>query len=271
MERMQGDTARNIEVDVAATGFVVAAGHRLEYRTIPATRAGAPVLVFLHEGLGSRDLWREFPDRVAERTGCAALVYSRYGFGRSDLLTGRRGPEYLDVEALEALPEVLARFRIERPVLIGHSDGGTIALMHAAAGRWPVRGMVVMAPHIFVEEVTLEGIRQAKAAFTAGPLRRGLAPWHLDVDATFAGWADVWLTPAFHDWTIEPRLGGIRCPLLLIQGELDQYGSPEQVRATARRVSGPAEVMLIPGCGHGPHVEQEALVLGAIAEFVMDL
>jgi pimeloyl-ACP methyl ester carboxylesterase len=250
---------------------VTAVGHRLEYRTIPAARPGLPVLVFLHEGLGSRDLWRDWPDRVAERTGCAALLYSRYGFGKSDPLTARRGPEYLEVEALEALPEVLAHFGIERPVLIGHSDGGTIALIHAAAGRWPVRGMVIMAPHIFVEEVTLEGIRQAKAAFTAGGLRRKLAPWHTDVDATFSGWADVWLTAEFHDWNIEPQLSGITCPVLLVQGELDQYGSPEQVHATARRVSGPAEVMLIPECGHAPHVEQEELVLGAIERFVAGL
>jgi pimeloyl-ACP methyl ester carboxylesterase len=256
---------------VASTGFVTAAGHRLEYRTIPASRPGLPALVFLHEGLGSRDLWRDWPDRVAEHTGCAALLYSRYGFGESDPLTAQRGPEYLDVEALEALPEVLACFGIGRPILIGHSDGGTIALIHAAAGRWPVRGMVIMAPHIFVEDVTLEGIRDAKTAFTSGALRRGLAPWHTDVDATFSGWADVWLTPAFHDWTIEPRLGGITCPVLLIQGELDQYGSPEQILAIARRVSAPAEVMLIPGCGHTPHVERAEPVLGAIARFVESL
>ena len=263
---MQGGGGRGIWFDSAATGFLVAAGHRLEYRTIAATRTVGPVLVFLHEGLGSRDLWREFPDRVAERTGCAALVYSRYGFGRSDPLTRQRGPEYLDIEALEALPEVLAHFGIERPILIGHSDGGTIALIHAAAGRWPVRGLVIMAPHIFVEDVTLEGIRQAKAAFTTGGLRRKLAPWHTDVDATFSGWADVWLTVEFHDWSIEPRLTGITCPVLLIQGELDRYGS--QVNATARLVSGPAEVMLIPKCGHAPHVEREELVVGAIVRFV---
>lgn len=268
---MQGGGGRDGRFDAAATGFLVAAGHRLEYRTIAARRSGGPVLVFLHEGLGSRDLWRAFPDRVAEHTGHAALVYSRYGFGRSDPLTSQRGPEYLEVEALEALPEVLAHFGIERPVLIGHSDGGTIALIHAAAGRWRVRGMVIMAPHIFVEEITLEGIRQAKAAFAAGGLRRKLAPWHTDVDATFSGWADVWLTAEFHDWNIEPRLSGITCPVLLIQGELDQYGSPAQVHATARRVSGPAEVMLIPACGHAPHVEQVELVLGAIERFVAGL
>ncbi|HEX5817472.1 MAG TPA: alpha/beta hydrolase [Gemmatimonadales bacterium] len=228
------------------------------------------MLVFLHEGLGSRDLWRDWPDRVAERTGCAALVYSRYGFGKSDPLTAQREPDYLDVEAYEALPEVLAHFGIDRPVLIGHSDGGTIALIHAAAGRWPVRGMVIMAPHIFIEEVTLEGIRQAKQAFTAGGLRRKLAPWHTDVDATFAGWADLWLTSEFHDWTIESRLGGITCPVLLIQGELDQYGSPEQILAIARRVSGPAEVMLLAGCGHAPHVERAEEVLGAIDRFVSE-
>jgi pimeloyl-ACP methyl ester carboxylesterase len=226
------------------------------------------VLVFLHEGLGSRDLWRDWPDRVAERTGCAALLYSRYGFGKSDPLTAQRGPTYLEVEALNALPEVLAHFGIERPVLIGHSDGGTIALIHAASGRWPVQGMVIMAPHIFIEDVTLEGIRQAKTAFSSGGLRRKLVPFHTDVDATFSGWADVWLTPEFHHWTIEPRLSGITCPVLLIQGELDQYGSPEQILAIARRVSGPAEVMLLPGCGHAPHVERAEEVLETIARFV---
>ena len=255
----------------SATGFLVAAGRRLEYRTIAARRPDLPVLVFLHEGLGSRDQWRDFPDRVAERTGSAALVYSRYGYGRSEARSGQRGPEYLEVEALESLPEVLAHFRIERPVLVGHSDGGSIALMHAAAAPRPPRGRVIMAPHIFVEEVTLEGIRRAKEAFDAGTLRRGLAPWHDDVDATFAGWADVWLTPEFHDWTIEERLGAIRCPLLLVQGELDQYGSPEQVLGIARRVSGPSEVMLIPDCGHAPHVERADEMVEVIAGFVEDL
>ena len=229
------------------------------------------MLVFLHEGLGSRDLWKDFPDTVAERTGCAAVLYSRYGFGRSDPLERQRGPEYLDIEALEALPDVLAHFGITRPVLIGHSDGATIALMHAAAGRWPVRGMVIMAPHIFVEDVTLEGVRQAKAAFDGGGLRRKLAPHHRDVDATFSGWADVWLTSAFHDWSIEERLSGITCPVLLIQGELDQYGSPEQILRTARRVSGPSEVLLLPQCGHAPHVERAAEVLEVIAAFVARL
>lgn len=226
------------------------------------------MLLFLHEGLGSRDLWKEWPDRVARRTGCAAVLYSRYGFGGSDPLAAQRRPDYLDVEALEALPDVRAHFGLERPIIIGHSDGGTIALMHAADGRWPVRGMVVMAPHIFVENVTLEGVRQAKAAWEAGGLRRRLSSWHTDADATFAGWADLWLTPEFHDWSIESRLEGITCPLLLIQGELDQYGSPEQLLATARRAQGPSEVMLLAGCGHVPHLEREEEVLDAIAAFV---
>ena len=152
-------------------------------------------------------------------------------------------------------------------MLVGHSDGATIALMFAADGR-PVDRMVIMAPHILVEPVTLEGIRQAKRAFDAGGLRRKLAPWHTEVDATFSGWADVWLTPAFHDWTIEDRLARIACPLLLIQGELDQYGSPEQILGIARRAAGPWEVMLLPEVGHAPHVERAGEVLEAIAGFV---
>jgi pimeloyl-ACP methyl ester carboxylesterase len=224
-------------------------------------------LLFLHEGLGSAGLWRDFPDRVAERTGCAALVYSRYGFGGSDPLTPPHGPDF-EVEALEALPQVRERLGISEPVLIGHSDGATIALIHAAAGRWPVRGMVLMAPHVLVEDVTLAGIQQARAAYQSGNLRRSLQPWHTDVDATFAGWIDLWLEPAFRQWSIVDRLPAITCPVLLIQGEQDQYGTPEQVHEIARRVSGPAALRVLPQCGHAPHVERREEVLDAIAEFV---
>lgn len=248
--------------------FLTAAGHRLEYRWVPPGRPGAPPLVFLHDGLGSAELWRDFPDRLAARTGAGALVYSRYGFGRSDALREPRGLDYLDTEALQALPGVLAHLGIERPVLIGHSDGATIALIFAADGRWPVRGVISEAAHVFVEDQSLRGIREAREAFHAGPLRHKLARYHDDVDGVFAGWADVWLRPAFRRWTIEARLSRIGCPVLAIQGGDDHYGTPAQVEAICRGVGARAEALLIPGCGHAPHLERPEVVLEAMARFV---
>jgi pimeloyl-ACP methyl ester carboxylesterase len=248
--------------------FLAAAGHRLEYRWIPPARPASPTLVLLHEALGSVELWRDFPDRLAARAGCGTLVYSRYGLGRSEPLAELRGLDYLDGEALVALPEVLRRVSITDPVLVGHSDGATIALIHAADGRWPVRGLVLMAPHVFVEEVTLDGIRRARSAYQAGRLRERLARYHADVDASFAGWAEVWLRPEFRKWNIEARLARIGCPVLVVQGEADPYGTAAQVEAIRRGVAGPAEVLLLPGCGHAPHLEQGERVLEAVAQFI---
>ncbi|HET7600739.1 MAG TPA: alpha/beta hydrolase [Gemmatimonadales bacterium] len=251
--------------------FLRAAGHRLEYRWIPPARAGAATLVFLHEGLGSAALWGEFPDRLAARTGSGALVYSRYGFGRSDPLAQQRTRNYLHDEALEALPAVLADRRIERPVLVGHSDGATIALIYAALAGAPVRGLVLEAAHVFVEDATIRGIERARAAYAAGTLRERLAPHHADVDATFRGWADVWLASEFREWNIEDVLPRVRCPALVIQGEDDQYGTIAQVEAIRDGVSGPVELMLIHGSGHAPHVDRAGLVLDATARFIARL
>jgi pimeloyl-ACP methyl ester carboxylesterase len=248
--------------------YLVAAGRRLEYRWIPAARRDVPPLVFLHEGLGSVALWSDFPDRLAAATGSGALIYSRYGFGRSDRLREPRSPDYLEREALEALPAVLEDRGIERPVLIGHSDGATIALIHAAAGRWPVRGLVLEAPHVFVEDVTIRGIERARAEYDAGRLRGKLQPWHEDVDATFRGWADLWLLPGFRAWNIERILPGIHCPVLVIQGEEDRYGTAAQLEAIERGARGRVETMMLPSCGHAPHAEQPEIVLAAMARFI---
>jgi pimeloyl-ACP methyl ester carboxylesterase len=248
--------------------FLVAAGRRLEYRWIPATRRDAPPLVFLHEGLGSAALWSDFPDRLAAATGSGALIYSRYGFGRSEPLREPRTSDYLEREALDALPAVLEDRGIERPVLVGHSDGATIALIHAAAGRWPARGLVLEAPHVFVEDVTIRGIERARAEYGAGRLRGKLQPWHEDVDATFRGWADLWLLPGFWAWNIERMLPGICCPMLVIQGEKDQYGTAAQLEAIARGASGPVETRMLAGCGHAPHAEQPEIVLEAMEGFI---
>ena len=248
--------------------YLVAAGRRLEYRWIPATRRDAPPLVFLHEGLGSLALWSAFPDRLAAATGSSALIYSRYGFGRSEPLHEPRTPDYLEREALDALPAVLEDRGIERPVLVGHSDGATIALIHAAAGRWPVCGLVLEAPHVFVEDATIRGIERARAEYDAGRLREKLQPWHEGVDATFRGWADLWLMPGFRAWNIERMLPGIRCPVLVIQGEQDRYGTAAQLEAIERGAGGPVETMMLANCGHAPHAEQPEIVLAAMTRFI---
>jgi pimeloyl-ACP methyl ester carboxylesterase len=254
-----------------APRYLVAHGRRLEYRWIAPRDRGKPPLVLLHEGLGSAELWRDFPDRLAARTGAGALVYSRYGYGRSDVLGAPRNIHYLEHEALTSLPAVLAALRIGSPVLIGHSDGASIALIHAADGRWPVRGLVLEAPHVLVEDVTLQGIAEARSAYESGTLRDRLRPWHTDVDATFNGWADVWLEPRFRAWNIERHLPGIRCPSLVIQGQDDRYGTLAQVEAIQRGNGGPVETLTLPDCGHAPHAERADEVLHAMAGFVATL
>jgi pimeloyl-ACP methyl ester carboxylesterase len=255
--------------------FVVAGGHRLEYRWIrpAAARAhpGRPPLVFLHEGLGSVALWKTFPDRVAEATGCAALVFSRYGYGKSDKLTAPRTVDYMHREALETLPDLFAKLDIHAPILIGHSDGASIALLHAGAGRWPVRAIVAMAPHVFVEDITVTSIAQVKVTFETTDLVHKLGRRHDDPVSTFWGWNDIWLHPAFRQWNIESCLSSITCPMLLIQGADDQYGTLAQLDAIASQVRGPVERTILPDCAHSPHVDQKEATLEAIARFVARL
>ena len=254
------------------TGFVEARGHRLEFErldpTLPAP-AGSPVLVLLHEGLGSVALWKDFPRQLVNATGCSAIVYSRYGYGRSARLTAPRAVDYMHREALEVLPEVLSKLGVVEPLLVGHSDGASIALIHAA--RHPVRGLVAMAPHVFVEDVTVESIAQAKIAFETTNLADRLGRYHDDVESTFRGWNDIWLHPDFRRWNIEACLPDIRCPVLLIQGEDDQYGTIAQTDAIARQVSGPVDTVMLAGCAHSPHVDQTAATIEAIAAFARSL
>ena len=253
--------------------FVQAGGHRLEYVTCAPGRlsdtaaATRPTLVFLHEGLGSVALWKSFPLEVAEASGCPALLYSRYGYGKSDRLLAPRTVDYMHREALDVLPEVLDRLGIDNPILVGHSDGASIALIHAGAGKRPVCGVVAMAPHVFVEDITVQSIAEAGETFRTTDLPQRLGRYHDDVASTFRGWNDIWLHPDFRRWNIEEVLPGIRCPLLLIQGEDDQYGTAAQVEAIARMVSGPVETLLLPDCAHSPHHEQKDVTLAAIVEF----
>src|SRR5688572_28022980 len=188
---------------------VSAAGHALEYQWIEGSE---PTLVFLHEGLGSIGQWRDFPERVARATGCRALVYDRYGYGKSEVLQEKRvGVDFMHREGLVALPEILSQLKIEKPILIGHSDGASIALIHA--GRHAVRGVAVMAPHVFIEDICIDSIQQAKKQFETTDLPQRLGKYHRDARKTFHLWADAWLDPAFRDWNIEAYLPGIRCPV----------------------------------------------------------
>jgi pimeloyl-ACP methyl ester carboxylesterase len=250
-----------------APSFVDVAGHRLEYRRLAGRDPSAPTLVFLHEGLGSLALWHGFPQRVVDATGCPAVVYSRHGYGRSDPLAGPRALDYLEREGRVGLQAFLGALAIDDPLLVGHSDGASIALIHAATGA-PVRGIVAMAPHVFVEEITIAGLRATRHAYGTTDLRARLARWHEDGDATFHGWNDVWLDPRFRDWTIESLLPSVRCPLLLIQGEGDEYATLAQLDAIAALAAGPTEMLALADCGHTPWKDQADVVAAAIARFV---
>jgi pimeloyl-ACP methyl ester carboxylesterase len=243
-------------------------GRRIEVRTITGEPARPP-LVFLHEGLGSVATWRGFPARVAEVTGCPALVYSRYGYGGSDLLEAPFAVDYMHREAQEALPELLARLGVERPILVGHSDGASIALIYAGTHPEAVRGLVALAPHVFVEDLSVRSIAEAKVAFETTEMPQKLARYHTDARRTFYGWNDVWLHPDFRRWNIEAYLPRIRCPVLAVQGEDDEYGTMAQIETIAARVAGPCELVRIPACGHRLHRDQHDLTLDAIAHFVM--
>lgn len=229
---------------------------------------GGPTLVFLHEGLGSLSIWRDFPARLAATTGCGVLVYSRFGYGRSTVCETGFEPDYMHRQALETLPALLDQFEVSNPVLYGHSDGASISLIHAGGAGRPVRGLIVEAPHVFVEPESLTGLELALDAFENGTLRESLARHHNDADLTFRAWHDVWGSEGFRDWNIEGYLGAITAPVLMIQGADDAYGSLDQLDAIERGLSGPHERAVIAGCGHGPHRELPDQVLGISGGFV---
>lgn len=251
-------------------------------RITPPAAANGPTLVFLHEGLGSVHMWRDWPSRLCTQLGCAGLVYSRQGYGQSDPVPDVRGPsgqtdgrrhgrllpDYMHREALEVLPALLQALGIAQPVLLGHSDGGTIALLHAS--RFEVRGCIVMAPHVKVEPVSLQAIAQARQAFEQGPLRERLAAYHADVDCAFWQWNDVWLSPAFASFDIRAELPGIRAPLLAIQGVDDPYGTLAQIEDIAQAVPH-TRLLTLPACGHSPHRDQPEAVAQAVSDFMANL
>ena len=247
---------------------VRAAGRNLNYAWIAGDER-KPTLVFLHEGLGSIGQWRDFPAKLADATGCRALVYDRYGYGQSDVLQEpRRAVRFMHDEALIALPEMLRTLQVENPVLVGHSDGASIALIYAGAGH-AVRGVIAMAPHVFIEPICISSIKKAAHTFETTDFPQKLGRYHRDVRKTFYGWADVWRDPYFERWDIrDDYLPGVRCPVLAIQGHGDEYGTMAQLDEIARRVKGPCELLKLENCGHSPFRDRPQETLAAAAAFI---
>ncbi|MEO8681807.1 MAG: alpha/beta hydrolase [Vicinamibacterales bacterium] len=240
---------------------------RLEYRRIdsPSGRE-TPTLVFLHHGLGSVSTWRDFPDRVVELSGLPAVIYSRYGYGQSaPAPPATRGPDFMHREALDVLPEVLSALAIEQPILVGHSDGASIAIIYAASELEPRPcGLALIAPHVIVEDRTVAGAAAARADFEAGTLRARLARHHLDPDGAFRAWDLTWQSAAFRSWNIEDEVSRVCCPMTIVQGLDDEYGTIDQVERIKRRAMTPPEVLLFSGCGHSPQQDRPDDTLAAI-------
>jgi pimeloyl-ACP methyl ester carboxylesterase len=256
-------------VTLSDTGFLEVAPQRLEYRMIGPRPDAAPTVVLLHHGLGSVDLWRGFPEQLASATGVGVFAYSRAGCGRSSPATLPRTVDFMHEEALEVLPRVLAAIGFRRGILLGHSDGGSIAGLYAGSVQdHRVRGLVLVAAHFFVEEVTLAAIRRTRDEFAAGTLREKLGRWHADVDGAFRSWAEPWLDPDFKRWDITEALGYIRVPVLIVQGTDDEYGTLRQVEAAREECFCPVEAVVVPGARHSPHQDAPDVTLEAIAGFI---
>jgi pimeloyl-ACP methyl ester carboxylesterase len=242
----------------------------IEHAWIAPQRRDRPLVVFLHEGLGSLAMWKDFPRQFCDAADLRGLVYSRPGYGRSTPRPAgeRWGPDFMHRQAHEVLPALFAALHVDTKVwLFGHSDGGSIALLFAARFPAATAGLVVAAPHIFVEAYGLASIRQAREAYAATDLKQRLARYHDDVDSAFCGWNDIWLDPAFVSWNIEAELAAITCPVLAVQGLDDEYGTLEQIRGIARRVAG-TQLLELPGCGHSPHRDQPQRLIEAAGRFI---
>ncbi len=251
-------------------GFLDAGGRRIEYSWHgPGPEAGT-TLVFLHEGLGCVELWRDFPARVAEASGLGALVYSRHGYGRSDPCELPRPITYMHDEAKQDLPLVLEAAGVREAILVGHSDGGSIAIIHSGGARAvPIRALVLMAAHVFTEQISVESIAAAGEAYASGDLKARLERYHGDnTECAFRGWCDAWLDPDFLQWNIEEFLPGIDVPSLVIQGRDDQYGTLAQVKSIVAGIGDTAKPVVLENCGHAPFREQVEATLAAVTGFL---
>ena len=253
---------------LADSGFLELSPLRLEYRMIGPRHDAAPMIIMLHEGLGSADLWGDFPEKLAAATQAGVFAYSRAGYGRSAPAPLPRSISFMDEEA-RVLPRVLDAIGFRRGLLLGHSDGASIATIYAGSVQdHRVRGLVLIAPHFFTEPTGLAEIRRARDAFAAGPLRHKLARWHADAETAFRSWNEPWLDPEFERWDITEALGYIRVPILIVQGEADQYGTLGHVEAANQECFCPVETLILPGVKHAPHREAPDQTLEAIADFV---
>jgi len=250
--------------------FATAGGHRLHYELVGPGPETSPTLVLLHHALGCVETWGDFPARLTEGTGLGALVYSRWGHGRSDPIPPTpRAPDYFDYEAWTALPELLTAAGVREAILLGHSDGGTIAIFYAARPTpVPVRGLITMAAHIFYDQYSFDGMTRGRQEWLKGALPAELKRFHGDkTEAIYRSWSDRWLDPASLGWNAEHVLPAITCPALIIQGSEDEFGVPEQVHAIVRGISGPAEGAILQGIGHEPHREDPAQIIEKVARF----
>jgi len=250
--------------------FVEVCGHRLEYVEVPAHQLNRPPLIFMHEGLGSVSMWRDFPARVAATTGCRTVVYSRHGHGRSSPFPGPHTVRFMHEEALQVLPALRQALGLERPVLVGHSTGASMSLIHAGAGRWEVAGVVAMAPLCFVEEFNLDSIRKAKDLFRTTDMKLKLSRYHDDAEAVFWSWNNIWLDPAFKKWSIEDCLPGIHCAVLAVLGEDDEYSTSRQIEAILKLAtnSRSVELLKLADCRHSPQRDQPETVIASLMQFI---
>ena len=253
---------------LAPSGFLSIDDSNLEYRMLGPSPDQAPTLVLLHEGLGSAALWGDFPEQLQAATGLGVFVYSRAGYGASSPATLPRPLDYMQREALDVLPKLLDAIGFERGLLVGHSDGASIAAIYAGGVEdHRLNGLVLMAPHFIVEDVSVKSIAEIKTAYETGGLKAKLARWHKDVDNAFHGWNGAWLDPKFRAWDISDFLAYIRVPIAIIQGADDQYGSVRQVEIAQEECYCPVEVTILAGTGHSPHREAPGATLDAISEF----
>ena len=254
---------------LADAGFLDLPPLRLEYRMIGPRPDGAPTIVMLHEGLGSAALWGAFPEKLAAATGAGVFVYSRAGYGKSSPGKLPRTTAFMHEEALEVMPRLLDAIGFKRGILLGHSDGASIAAIYAGSVEdHRVRGLVLIAPHFFTEDMGIAEIERAREAFVAGDLRDKLERWHADVDCAFRTWNEPWLDPQFRKWDITEVLGYIRVPILIVQGSDDQYGTLKQVETAKEECYCPVETLVLPGVRHVPQREAPEVTLQGVADFI---
>ena len=257
---------------LAPSGFLRIGASDLEYRMIGPAPSAAPTIVMLHEGLGSLGLWGDFPEKLEAATGAGVFVYSRAGYGASSPVKLPRPLDYMHIEALDVLPKLLDAIGFRRGLLVGHSDGASIAAIYAGSHQdHRVQGVAMIAPHFIVEDISVSSIAEIKKAYETTELKSKLARWHKDVDNAFYGWNGAWLDPKFRDWDISEYLAYIRVPVAVVQGADDRYGTIRQIEIAEQECYCPVDVSIITGAGHSPHREAPEATLNAIAEFARSI